>query len=102
MAIRSPMTSAAGPQAGDDRPKRSLLPQSVMQGGVRTQAHHMLTVMPGLVPGLHVQSRSDSKDVDGRDTPGTARQGGRSGGGRPGAAMTDAGKQGLCPCASTG
>jgi hypothetical protein len=78
------MTSAAGPQAGDDRPKRSLLPQSVMQGGVRTQAHHMLTVMPGLVPGLHVQSRSDSKDVDGRDTLGTARQGGRSGGGRPG------------------
>jgi hypothetical protein len=31
------------------------------------------TVMPGLVPGIHVQSQSDFKDVDGRDEPGHDR-----------------------------
>jgi hypothetical protein len=29
-----------------------------------------LLVMPGLVPGIHVLTGSDKKDVDGRDKPG--------------------------------
>jgi hypothetical protein len=31
---------------------------------------HIFTVMPGLVPGIHVLPAARSKDVDGRDEPG--------------------------------
>jgi ring-1,2-phenylacetyl-CoA epoxidase subunit PaaB len=43
-------------RSGGAARKRALLPSS--------------SVMPGLVPGIHVLLRQDQKDVDGRDKPG--------------------------------
>ena len=34
------------------------------------EAEDSLSVMPGLVPGIHVLMGSNKKDVDGRDKPG--------------------------------
>src|SRR4051812_9159024 len=80
----APITLAI--RAGSSEPNASVSQAAIISGLSRTSAASNglvftivnppaapASVMPGLVPGIHVQVFRTSKDVDGRDKPGPSR-----------------------------